>query len=192
MSEKIQLLLVDDEPEFVEYMSKRLRRHDFEVEAHTNPVEALEKTVGKNFDVGLLDLKMPQMDGEELLNRLKERDPSIEVIILTGHGSIESAFRSAQVGAYEYLIKPCDFDELVVSINSAFARRIKAQSGEKTREVDDLMKGASGMSPLALLKRLKKIRDGVGESMAAAAMAEGGEIEAARDFMKKKSKNDTP
>jgi two-component system NtrC family response regulator len=192
MGEKIQLLLVDDEAEFVEYMSKRLRRHDFEVEAHTNPVEALEKTAGKNFDVGLLDLKMPQMDGEELLNRLKERDPSIEVIILTGHGSIESAFRSAQVGAYEYLIKPCDFDELVVSINSAFARRIKAQSGEKTRAVDDLMKGASGMSPLALLKRLKKLRDGVGESMAAAAMAEGGETEAARDFMKKKSKNDTP
>jgi DNA-binding NtrC family response regulator len=111
---------------------------------------------------------------------------------LTGHGSIESAFRSAQVGAYEYLIKPCDFDELVQAINSAFAKRIKALGGERAREVDDLMKGASGMSPLALLKRLKKLRDGVGGSMAAAAMAEGGETEAARDLMKKKSKNDTP
>jgi DNA-binding NtrC family response regulator len=186
MVHKIQLLFVDDEEEFVNYMTKRLKRHDFEVHAYTNPVQALEKTKGQNFDVGLLDLKMPEMDGEELLNRLKERDPGIEIIILTGHGSIESAFRSAKVGAYEYLLKPCDFDALVSSINNAYAKRIKALGGAHASQVDDLMNSAHGMAPLDLLKRLKKIHFGLTKAMSAAAMAEGGDPESARQFMDKK------
>jgi DNA-binding NtrC family response regulator len=181
---------VDDEEDFVAYMTKRLERHDFEVHAYTNPVEALEKTEGQTHDVGLLDLKMPEMDGEELLNRLRERDPTIEVIILTGHGSIESAFRSAQVGAYEYLLKPCDFDELVASINNAYAKRIKALGGEKAKQVDELMKSADELPPLALLGRLKKIHHGLTAFMSAAALAEGGLPDAARDFMKKKTEDD--
>ena len=160
MGKKIQLLFVDDEEDFVTYMTKRLERHEIEVHAYTNPVVALEKTAGKRFDVGLLDLKMPEMDGEELLDRLKGRDPTIEIIILTGHGSIESAFRSAKVGAYEYLLKPCDFDGLVKSINNAYAKRIKAASEEKARQVDELMMHASGISPLDLLQRLKQINEG--------------------------------
>jgi two-component system NtrC family response regulator len=188
MADKIRLLFVDDEEEFVNYMSKHLMRHDLDVRAFTNPVQALEETEGQTFDVGLLDLKMPEMDGEELLHKLKQRDPSMEIIILTGHGSIESAFRSAKDGAYEYLLKPCDFDSLVNSINNAYAKRIKAQSREKAEKVDELMNGAGGMSPLALLKRLKKIHDGVEDSMAAAAMAEGGDQETAREVMGKKDK----
>jgi len=172
MGEKIQLLLVDDEEEFVNYMTKRLERHDFEVHAYTHPVEALEKTRGRSHDVGLLDLKMPEMDGEELLNRLKERDPTIEIIILTGHGSIESAFRSAKVGAYEYLLKPCDFDDLVKSINTAYSKRIKAVGKEQAKEVEELMSHAGGMSPLDLLRRLKGIHRGT--STTAATPAEGG------------------
>ena len=100
-----------------------------------------------------------------------------------GHGSIESAFRSAKVGAYEYLLKPCDFDELVSSINNAYARRIKALSKDKAGQVDDLMKNAGEMEPLALLDRLKKIHRGVATSMSAAALAEGGLPDAAREFM---------
>ena len=183
MGEKIQLLFVDDEEEFVNYMTKRLSRHEFEVHAYTNPVEALQKTEGQSYDVGLLDLKMPEMDGEELLNRLKERDPTIEIIILTGHGSIESAFRSARVGAYEYLLKPCDFDDLVNSINTAYAKRIKALGGAKAKQVDALMERAGGMQPLALLKRLKKIHDSVETFMSAAALAEGGDPESAKELL---------
>jgi DNA-binding NtrC family response regulator len=186
MARKIQLLFVDDEEEFVNYMTKRLERHDFEIHAYTSPVQALEETKGRGYDVGLLDLKMPEMDGEELLNRLKERDPGIEIIILTGHGSIESAFRSAKVGAYEYLLKPCDFDDLVKSINNAYAKRIKAASAEKARQVDELMQRAGGMSPLDLLGRLKKINEGVEKFMSAAAMAEGGDPDAADEFLGKK------
>jgi DNA-binding NtrC family response regulator len=190
MSEKIQILFVDDEEEFVNYMKKRLERHEFQVHAYTNPVEALEKSKGQTYDVGLLDLKMPEMDGEELLNRLKERDPGIEIIILTGHGSIESAFRSAKEGAYEYLLKPCDFDSLVSSINNAYAKRIKSLSAEKARHVDELMQRSGGMKPLTLLKRLKRIRDGLETFVTAAGLADG-DPEVAREFMEKRTEKDT-
>ena len=192
MTEKIQLLFVDDEEEFVHYMTKRLVRHELEVHAYTNPVEALDRTEGRTFDVGLLDLMMPEMDGEELLNRLKQRDPTIEIIILTGHGSIESAFRSAKVGAYEYLLKPCDFDDLVSSINKAYAKRVRALSAETAKQVDALMEQAEGMKPLALLERLKKIHQGVTRFMSAAAMAEGGLPDAARQLMGEKIEKDEP
>ncbi len=188
MSENIQLLFVDDEEEFVQYMTKRLARHEIDVHAYTNPLHALEETAGQQFDVGLLDLKMPKMDGEELLNRLKQRDPGVEIIILTGHGSIESAFRSAQAGVYEYLLKPCDFDALVRSINNAYAKRVKALSGAKATQVDDLMKRAGGMHPLRVLQQLKKFRDELEISMAAAAMAEGGDPESAQELLSKKTK----
>lgn len=185
MGEKMQLLLVDDEDEFVYYMTKRLERHDFEVHAYTHPVEALEKTGGRRFDVALLDLRMPEMDGEELLNRLKERDPTIEIIILTGHGSIESAFRSAKVGAFEYLLKPCDFDDLVKSINTAFSKRLKALGKEEAKQVEELMGHAGGLSPLDLLRRLKAIRSGKGKSIAATT-PQGSALETFDELARKK------
>ncbi len=182
MSERIKLLFVDDEPDFVDFMTRRLRRHDLEVAAYTDAVEALRETEGRTFDVGLLDLKMPQMDGMELQRRLKERDPRMEIIILTGHGSIETAFESGRLAAYEYLLKPCDFDQLVRAITNAYAKRIKALQGEKAQHVDSLMKRALSLSPLDLLKELKKINDSVGQSMAASAFAESGEYETAREL----------
>jgi DNA-binding NtrC family response regulator len=190
MVEKVRLLFVDDEEDFVKYMTKRLELHDFEIHAYTNPVQALSETEGGNFDVALLDLKMPEMGGEELLNRLKERDPGLEIIILTGHGSVDSAFRSAQHGAYEYLQKPCDFDGLVSSINNAYSKRIRALSAEKAKQVDELMKRAGEMKPLTLLSRLKKIRAGVEGYFAAAAMAEGGDPETARELTGGKTENE--
>lgn len=186
MPNRIQLLFVDDEEDFVLYMTKRLKLHDFEVHAFTNPVEALEKAKDHRYDVGLLDLMMPEMDGEELLNRLKERDPGMEIIILTGHGSIESAFRTAQRGVYEYLLKPCDFDALVSSINKAYAKRIKALGGKKAADVDKLMEQADKMKPLDLLKRLKRIHDGLESYLTAAALAEGGDPQGARELLQKK------
>jgi DNA-binding NtrC family response regulator len=189
MGEKIQLFFVDDEQDFVKFVTKRLEPHGFEIHAYTNPVQALRETQGGRFDVGLLDLKMPEMDGEELLHRLKERDPAMEIIILTGHGSVESAFRSAQRGAYEYLQKPCDFNALVSSINTAYSKRIKALSADKADQVDDLMKHAGEMEPLTLLKRLKGIHDGLSKFWAAAAMAEGGDPEAAKQLMEGKTEN---
>jgi DNA-binding NtrC family response regulator len=160
VKEKIQLLFVDDEDEFVDYMSRRLRPREIDVHPFTDPVRALKETANQNFDVALLDLRMPKMDGEELLNRLKERDPTIEIVILTGHGSASTAFRSAQEGAFEYLLKPCEFVDLVSSINNAYAKRIKALDRERGRQVDELMQRAEKIQPLTMLNRLKEIRDG--------------------------------
>jgi DNA-binding NtrC family response regulator len=173
VKEKIQLLFVDDEDEFVDYMTRRLKPREIEVHAYTDPVRALKETATKNFDVALLDLRMPKMDGEELLSRLKERDPTIEIIILTGHGSATSAFRSAQEGAFEYLLKPCEFVDLVSSINQAYAKHIKALGGERGRQVDELMQHAGKIQPFTLLDRLKKIRDGEGAPGTAAESEEG-------------------
>jgi len=158
MTDKIRLMFVDDEEDFVDYMTRHLEESNLEVHAFQNPVQALKKTSGETFDVGLLDLKMPGMDGEEMLKKLKERDPHMEIIILTGHPSIESAFRTSKNGAYEYLSKPCDFDVLLGAINKAYAKHIKSLNRNQSERVNTLMKSASRLSPLELLKRLKKLR----------------------------------
>jgi DNA-binding NtrC family response regulator len=158
MTGKIRLMFVDDEEDFVEYMTRNLEGNDLEVHAFKNPVRALKETGGQSFDVGLLDLKMPEMDGEELLKKLKERDPGMEIIILTAHPSIESAFRTSKDGAYEYLSKPCDFDDLLSAINKAYAKRVKNLSRDQSERVNKLMKMAGRLSPLELLKRLKNLR----------------------------------
>jgi DNA-binding NtrC family response regulator len=158
VTEKIRLMFVDDEGDFVDYMTRHLEGSNLEVRAFNNPIRALKDTGGQTFDVGLLDLKMPGMDGEELLAKLKERDPGMEIIILTGHPSIESAFRTSRDGAYEYLSKPCDFDVLLGAINKAYAKRIMNLNREQSERVNKLMKSSGRLSPLELLKRLKKLR----------------------------------
>jgi DNA-binding NtrC family response regulator len=182
-NQPIRLLFVDDEKDFVEFMSIRLRRHDLDVAGYTNARRALEETEGRTFDVGLLDLKMPEMDGVALLRRLKERDPDMQVIILTGHGSIESAFAAGKMSAYDYLLKPCDFDELVRSISNAYAKRIKRLQAEKTKRVDSVMKRALGMSPLDLLNELKKVNDSLSMGMLATSFAEEGDHDTARQIL---------
>jgi DNA-binding NtrC family response regulator len=158
VTDRVRVLLVDDEADFVDYMTRHLKANNLEVLAFDNPIRALKETESQAFDVGLLDLKMPGMDGEELLKKLKQRDPQMEIIILTGHPSIESAFRTSKNGAYEYLNKPCDFDTLLGAINKAYAKRVKNLNRNQSERVNTLMKSASRLSPLELLKRLKKLR----------------------------------
>jgi DNA-binding NtrC family response regulator len=186
MNRRIRLLFVDDEADFVKYMTKRLEHQDLDVVAYVDPIEALEKTVGQSFDVALLDLKMPGIDGEELLRRLKDRDPLVEIIILTGHGSIESAFRASRNGACEYLLKPCDFDGLVTSICNAYAKRIKALQAHRAEQVDNILMRILKTSPLDALRHLKSIGDEIEETLSASAMAEGGDFESAKDMRPKK------
>lgn len=185
MSNKIRLLFVDDEVDFVQYARKRLERRDLEVVSYTDPTEAFEKTRDQTFDVALLDLRMPGLDGEELLKRLKARDPLMEIIILTAYGSIETAFRTSREGAYAFLQKPCDFDALVRSICEAYSKRIKALHEEERERVDSLMLRALDMSPLDLLRELKRIGDGLSRAIVASAMAEGGDHEGARELLHK-------
>ncbi len=157
MADKIKLLFVDDEEEFLEYMAKRLKARDLDVISFSHPLTALKETENQTFDVGLFDLKMPDMEGEELLRHYKARDSRMEVVILTGHGTIDSAKRATRDGAYEYLQKPCEFEEVLAAITNAYSKRIKTISEETARKVNDLMTKAMSMSSIELLDELKKL-----------------------------------
>ena len=157
MTEKIKLLFVDDEKKFLESMTTRLRKRNIEVIAVDDGKEALAAADRERFDVALLDLRMPGMDGEEVLARLKQIDPSLEVVILTGHGSIQSAKELTRMGADEYLLKPCEIDELITAITNAYAKRVRVKGAAQSKRVQDLLDEAVGLSPLDILRRLREL-----------------------------------
>ena len=114
------VLLVDDEETFVETMAKRLESRNLETLQALSGAEALETLeTNQNLDVIVLDVKMPGMDGIETLKEIKNRFPLIEVIMLTGYATIESGIQGMKLGAYDFLMKPCDIEELVSKINDA-------------------------------------------------------------------------
>ncbi len=135
--EKIKILMVDDEEKFRETTAKILSRKGYETTVAGSGAEALEILKKKPQDVVVLDIKMPGMDGHEALARMKELDPKIQVIMLTGHGAMDSARESLKHGAFEYLSKPCDIDLLALRINDAYSAMHKGKKEEK--QVRDVM-----------------------------------------------------
>ena len=119
----IKILLVDDEKGFVDVISKRMSKRNIEVSRAYSGTEALQALRKKDFDVTVLDLKMEDMDGIELLKIFKKIAPQLPVIMLTGHGSEEAARDGIQLGALDYLTKPCDFDELISKIQEVVSYR---------------------------------------------------------------------
>jgi DNA-binding NtrC family response regulator len=119
----IKILLVDDEKGFVDVISKRMSKRNIEVTRAYSGTEALQALRKKDFDVTVLDLKMEDMDGIELLKIFKKIAPELPVIMLTGHGSEEAARDGIQLGALDYLTKPCDFDELISKIQEVVSSR---------------------------------------------------------------------
>ncbi|MCF8127444.1 MAG: response regulator [Deltaproteobacteria bacterium] len=118
-SNAIRLLLVDDEVGFAEVVSKRLRKRGMHVKTvftGTNAIQAIRK---EDFDVAILDLKMEDMDGIEVLKIFKKAYPEMAVIMLTGHGSETAAREGLKLGAFDYLTKPCDLEDLVEKIHQA-------------------------------------------------------------------------
>ena len=113
------VLLVDDEVPFVETMSKRLSKRQLMVLPAYTGREALEM-LGKNaVDVVILDVKMPGMDGIQTLRQIKQTYPLVEVIMLTGHATIETAVEGMRLGAFDYLMKPCEIEELLAKVGEA-------------------------------------------------------------------------
>jgi DNA-binding NtrC family response regulator len=124
------IMLVDDEVPFVEAMTKRLTRRDLAVDQAFSGKEALDKLIaGSQTEVVILDVKMPGMDGIEALQAIKSKVPLVEVIMLTGHATVESAIEGMRLGAFDYLMKPCDMDHLIDKVKEAAAR--KRQHEEK-------------------------------------------------------------
>jgi len=122
--DRIKLLLVDDEEAYVNILSKRLAKRDFKVSTALSGVQGIQALREQEFDVAVLDLKMEDMDGIEVLKVFKKMSPNLSVIMLTGHGSEEAAREGIQFGAFDYLTKPCELEELVEKIRKA-ARETK-------------------------------------------------------------------
>jgi DNA-binding NtrC family response regulator len=122
-NDRIRLLLVDDEVAYADVLSNRLGKRGFEVhKAYTSP-EALLLLRTQTFDVAVLDLKMPDMDGIEVLKIAKQEDPGLQVIMLTGHGSATACEQGLALGAFDYLMKPCELETLVEKIHEAFEQK---------------------------------------------------------------------
>ncbi|MDH3558078.1 MAG: response regulator [Syntrophobacteria bacterium] len=143
---KIRVLLVDDEEQFVETLAERLAMRDYDVTTSLSGDDALEQVRGYNFDVVVLDVLMPGVDGIETLREIKQIKPLTEVIMLTGHATVETAIEGMKLGAYDYLMKPCETEELITKINKAQER--KAEHEERIREAKVKKLETSPMSVL--------------------------------------------
>lgn len=128
-----KVMLVDDEAPFVETMKKRLEKRELIIITAFSGEEALNILEShQNTDVVILDVKMPGMDGIETLGEIRKSFPLMEVIMLTGHGTIESAIEGMKLGAFDYLMKPCEIEQLMAKVREATQK--KRDHEEKIRE----------------------------------------------------------
>ncbi len=136
---KIRVLLVDDEREFVEVLAERLETRDFEVSTAASGDEALDRLRDKKVDVVVLDVLMPGKDGLETLKEIKQLMPLVEVIMLTGHGTVETAVEGMKVGAFDYLMKPTETKALVEKIVKAYKRKVEHEDRIRQAEIEKIM-----------------------------------------------------
>jgi len=145
---KVRVLVVDDEEQFVEQLAERLQLREYDVSACYSGEEAVDRLQRFNFDVVILDVVMPGMDGVETLRELKNIKPLTEVIMLTGHATVESAIEGMKLGAFDYLLKPTKTDDLVKKVDSAHARKIEHEERIRQATANELF-----TSPLSVLKK---------------------------------------
>lgn len=155
---QIKLLIVDDDEKFLRTIAERLGLKDFDVTPITEGNQAIEAAKKDKFDVAILDLKMPGMDGMELLKILKEKHKFLEVIILTGHASIDSAVEATKRGAVGYLEKPYKFEKLLELLNEAYKTRLKKKFEHDKKQMEEIKhlvaKGSTSLDILRSLRRL--------------------------------------
>jgi DNA-binding NtrC family response regulator len=135
-----RVLLVDDEPDFLRSVSPALRRRGMEVSTAGSGQEGLDVLSQAVIDVVVLDMKMPGMGGMEALQVIKKTYPLIEVVVLTGHPSLEAAVEVVKHGAYDFLMKPAEVEALTVKIREAYRRRTGKTTEEYKRRMEELMK----------------------------------------------------
>ncbi|RKX21073.1 MAG: response regulator [Candidatus Zixiibacteriota bacterium] len=131
-----RILIVDDEEEFANTLAERMRNRNLEVDTVSNGEEALESIVGVSYDAVVLDLAMPGMDGIETLKQMLSIKPDLQVILLTGRGSVEKGVEAIKSGAFEFLEKPVKFENLLDKINMAKSKK-DALSEEHTSDMID-------------------------------------------------------
>ena len=151
---KIKLLLVDDEIKFLESISKRLVLKNFDVTTASNGKEAIASAEKGLFDVAVVDFQMPGMDGTQVLKALKDKHKYLEIIMLTGHATVDSAVECTKLGAFKFLEKPYAFEKLVEVIKEAYEARLKKKFEHNKKRMDDIQKLSFGQSPLGILRAL--------------------------------------
>ena len=157
---RIKLLIVDDEEPFLDSMKKRLEVRGFDVLCVNRGEKAIDAAREHPVDIALVDLRMPGISGEETLESLKKEHEWMEVVILTGHGSIDSAVECTRSGAYSYLQKPCELDSLLQVLKDAYQKRVMNKMKLEEHQMNALLQKAPGDSPLAILRRLKEMEQG--------------------------------
>jgi DNA-binding NtrC family response regulator len=156
---KIKLLIVDDEERFLDSIAERFGIREFDVTTATEGKLAIKAAKKGKFDVAILDLKMPGMDGMELLQILKSKHKFLEVIILTGHVSIDSAVEATKLGAHSFLEKPYEFEHLVEVLKGAYETRLKKKFEHDKKRMEEIEMLAMGSSPMGIFKSLLHLDD---------------------------------
>jgi len=151
-----KILLVDDEVVFTDNVTKLLTSRGYRASAVNSGDSAIRLLEKENFDVVVLDLKMPGMDGLATLKEIKKLGLFTETLILTGHGSIDSALEAIKLGAYDYLTKPCEIDELVAKIEGAWEKKDDQEKKDIEEKIHKLVE--SPASAFDLFPKNKKKR----------------------------------
>ncbi len=138
------MLLVDDEKDLIKMLSLRLQETGEKVKSAYSGQECLETLDKNNIDVVILDIRMPGMDGIETLKEIKKRFPLVEVIMLTGHGSTETAVEGMKLGAFDYLLKPADFSDLSQKLEAARKRKDEQEERIRMAEARSLLRKTGG------------------------------------------------
>ena len=158
-SKKIKLLIVDDEEEFLNTIAERLGMRDFDIATASEGKLAVKVAKKGKFDVAILDINMPGMDGMELLQILKKKHKFLEVIMLTGHGAIDSAVEATKLGAYAYLEKPYDFENLLEVLKKAYETRLRKKFEHDKKRMEEIEMLSMGSSPMGILRSLMHMDD---------------------------------
>lgn len=137
MQQRPKVLIVDDEERFRNTLSRLLSMHHIQSKAVGSAMDALLELGFESYDVVLLDVRMPGMGGVEALAEIKKANRDIEVIILTGHASVDVAVEIMRLGGYEYLLKPCNMDDLLTKIESAYERKVDREKRRQNASTPD-------------------------------------------------------
>ncbi len=148
-----KILLVDDEVVFTTNMGKLLTNRGYTVMAANSGDAAIQALEKENYDVVVLDLKMPGMDGLATLKEIKKLGLFTETLILTGHGSIDTALEAIKLGAYDYLTKPCEIDDLVGKIEGAWQKKDGAEKKEMKAKLQNVVESPSSIFDLFRKKK---------------------------------------
>lgn len=128
---KFKILVVDDEEEFLVKLVERLELRGLDVKGALTGEEALDSLEDRPVDVVVLDVRLPGMDGVQVLNRVKKRHPYTEVVVLTGYASAETAVRVMELGAFDYLVKPVRFEDLLYRLEDAYKKKTLRETTEE-------------------------------------------------------------